>query len=336
MKKITMTDIAKRANVTAITVSRALSTPDKVKAETREKIQKLAKEMGYIPNMLAKGLKSGSKSIGVIVPSIQNPFFAKAIERISRYSAERGYNCIFFTSDESSDIEESCVNTLVSYNVEGIIISVISEEENYQPTYFKHLKQIEIPVVLLDRHVEQPHDCGVYLDNIDSGHKLAKEIIKDQNKELLIVAGPPQSKVSNDRLVGMNRVFQQLCSQMKVNIIHADFNKRLASENVKIFLNNSKPDAIVGLNNQITLGCLEASYLSGYKPGDDINFYSIDRVVGAESFGVSIPCIEHNIDELAIQSVSQLIRVIESKSNSNIGDIVIRGKVLSKQPYDEL
>lgn len=326
MKKPTLADIAKRANVTAITVSRALSTPEKVKEETREKIQNLAKEMGYIPNILAKGLKANSKTIGVIVPSITNPFFAKTIQLISRHSAEQGYNCIFFTSDESSEIEEKGINTLISYNVEGIIIGVISEDEKYKPNYFVHLKNLGIPVVLLDRYVEQPHECGVYLDNIDSGDKLAQKIIKDGRKDILIVAGSNLSKVSNDRLDGMQRAFRSQPSDLKINVINADFNKSLAREKVKAFLTNYKPHCIVGLNNQITLGCLEACHLSGYKPGEDISFYSIDKVISSESFGVPIPCIEHNIDELAIQSVNQLLRVINNKKNS-IGDIVIRGRI---------
>lgn len=330
MKKITLADIAKRANVTTITVSRALSTPEKVKEETRKKIQNLAKEMGYIPNILAKGLKTSSKTIGVIVPSINNPFFAKTIQLISRHSAEQSYNCIFFTSDESSEIEENCVNTLISYNVEGIIIGVISEDEDYQPDYFDLLKNMGIPVVLLDRYVDKPHECGVYLDNIDSGNKLAKKIIKDGNKEILIVAGSSFSKVSNDRLDGMKRVFKNQSSDVKINVINADFNKSLAREKVKEFLSNSKPNAIVGLNNQITLGCLEACHLSGCKPGEDINFYSIDKVVSSDSFGISIPCIEHNIDELAIQSVNQIIRAINKKQNSPLGDIVIRGRISEK------
>ncbi|KFA99333.1 MULTISPECIES: LacI family DNA-binding transcriptional regulator [Vibrio] len=334
MKKVTMADIAKKANVTTITVSRALSTPDKVKAETRDKIEKLAKEMGYIPNILAKGLKSGSKTIGVIVPSINNPFFAKTIQLISRYSAEKGYNCFFFTSDESSEIEEDCVNTLISYAVEGIIISVISEDENYQPDYFERLKYIGIPVVLLDRYVSKPHDCGVYLDNMDSGYKLAREVVKDGNKDILIVAGSPQSKVSNDRLDGMKRALDWLSGEVEVEIINADFNKKLAREKVQEYLKIAKPDAIVGLNNQITLGCLEASHLSGYKSSEDIHFYSIDKVAGSESFGIHIPCIEHNIDELAVQSVNQLLRVINSKTGSTLGDIVIRGRVSAKQIDD--
>ncbi|MGS0724839.1 LacI family DNA-binding transcriptional regulator [Shewanella sp. 0m-11] len=328
MRKIKLIDIAKLANVSPITVSRALSTPEKVKAATCEKIQKIAHEMGYIPNLMAKGLKSKSKTIGVIVPTIINPFFASAVKSIIRSTNKAGYNCLLFSSDESELIEQNAVNTLISYNIDGIIIAVISEDANYHPIYFSTLEKLAIPVVLLDRHIDAPHICGVYLDNVDSGYKLGKEVISNNYQRVLIVSGSPHSKVANSRLAGLKMATDENQSNVIVDIIKADFNTELAKDLVQCYLAKHKPDAIIGLNNQITLGALEASVLHQYQLGTDIHFYSIDEIKTAKHFGIAIPCIRHDVEEFGYHAVTQLIRAIESDKGDKLSDIIIRGTVV--------
>ncbi|GIU32961.1 LacI family transcriptional regulator [Shewanella schlegeliana] len=328
MRKIKLADIAKVANVSSITVSRALSTPEKVKPETCEKIQKIAQDMGYIPNFMAKGLKSKSKTIGVIVPTIINPFFASAVKSIIRSANKTGYNCLLFSSDESQSIEQNAVNTLISYNIDGVIIAVISEDEHYTPAYFSTLKKLEIPVVLLDRHIDAPHVCGVYLDNIDSGYKLGKEVISNNFQRILIVSGSPNSKVANARLAGLKMAAEEAGSSVIIDVIKADFNTELAKRLVQDYLGQHKPDAIIGLNNQITLGALEASVVHNYQLGSDIHFYSIDEIKTAKNFGISIPCIRHDVEDFGYHAVTQLIRAIESDNCDKLSDIIIRGTVV--------
>ncbi|ABZ76568.1 transcriptional regulator, LacI family [Shewanella halifaxensis HAW-EB4] len=328
MKKIKLADIAKVANVSSITVSRALSTPEKVKPATCEKIQKIAQEMGYIPNLMAKGLKSKSKTIGVIVPTIINPFFASAVKSIIRSANKAGYNCLLFSSDESQNIEQNAVNTLISYNIDGVIIAVISEDEHYTPSYFSVLKKLEVPVVLLDRHIDAPHVCGVYLDNVDSGYKLGKEVISNNFQRILIVSGSANSKVANARLAGLKMAAEEVNSNTSIDIIKADFNTELAKNLVQTYLEQHKPDAIIGLNNQITLGALEASVEHDYQLGVDIHFYSIDEIKTAKNFGISIPCIRHDVEDFGYHAVTQLIRAIESEKCDKLSDIIIRGAVI--------
>ncbi|ABV87607.1 LacI family DNA-binding transcriptional regulator [Shewanella pealeana] len=328
MKKVKLSDIAKMAGVSSITVSRALSTPEKVKADTCEKIQKIAQELGYIPNLMAKGLKSRSNTIGVIVPTIINPFFASAVKSIIRSANKTGYNCLFFTSDESQKIEQNAVNTLISYNIDGIIIAVISEDENYTPAYFSTLEKLHVPVVLLDRHIEAPHICGVYLDNVDSGYKLGKEVLLNNYQRVLIVSGSANSKVANSRLAGLKMAAEETHSNTIIDVIKADFNTQLAKELVQDYLSQHKPDAIIGLNNQITLGALEASVSHHYQLGADIHFYSIDEITTAKHFGISIPCIRHDVEEFGYHAVTQLIRAIESEQCDKLSDIIIRGTVV--------
>lgn len=328
MKKIKLADIAKVAKVSSITVSRALSTPEKVKPETCEKIQKIAQDMGYIPNFMAKGLKSKSKTIGVIVPTIINPFFASAVKSIIRSANKAGYNCLLFSSDESQTIEQNAVNTLISYNIDGIIIAVISEDEHYTPSYFSTLEKLDIPVVLLDRHIDAPHVCGVYLDNVDSGYKLGKEVTSKDYRRVLIVSGSANSKVANARLAGLKMAAEEADSTTIIDVIKADFNTELARELVEDYLGQHKPDAIIGLNNQITLGALEASVVHNYQLGADIHFYSIDEIKTARNFGISIPCIRHDVEEFGYHAVTQLIRTIESDTSDKLSDIIIRGTVV--------
>ncbi|WP_028116758.1 LacI family DNA-binding transcriptional regulator [Ferrimonas senticii] len=328
-KKVKLADIAKLANVSAITVSRALSTPDKVKPETCDKIQRIAAELGYIPNLMAKGLKARSKTIGVIVPTIINPFFANALKSIIRSASKTGYTCLFFSSDESAAMEQNAVNTLISYNVDGIIIAVISEDEDYRPSYFATLAKLNIPVVLLDRQIEAPHSGGVYLDNVDSGYKLGKTVAKGRHQRILLVSGSANSKVANSRLAGIKMALEECASGAQLDIIKADFNSALAQQLTAEYLLGNQPDAVIGLNNQITLGALEACVQHGLRPDQDVAFYSIDEIATAKHFGVTIPCIKHDVEEFGYHAVTQLIRTIESDNSEKHAEIIIRGVVMA-------
>lgn len=119
-KSVTISDIAKRVGMTTITVSRALSKPDLVKPATLARILEVARELDYVPNAFARGLKrSESLILGVITASVDNPFYSEMIKAISREAKKHGYTIMLVDTDELEELESKAVDTLLGYRVAG-------------------------------------------------------------------------------------------------------------------------------------------------------------------------------------------------------------------------
>ncbi|MGP2690134.1 LacI family DNA-binding transcriptional regulator, partial [Serratia nevei] len=109
----TIVDIARRARVTNITVSRAFNKPELVKPETRERIHAIAKELNYVPNAFAQGLKSSSSQIiGIVTSSMYNPFYSGLIKTVSRIARQQGYQIMLFDTDGSEEAEMRAIQAL--------------------------------------------------------------------------------------------------------------------------------------------------------------------------------------------------------------------------------
>lgn len=148
----TITDVARRVNVTTITVSRAFNKPHLVKPGTLERILAAARELDYVPDAFARSLKrSESLIVGLITASVDNPFYGEMIKAISREAKLHGYTTMLIDTDGLPDLEEKAVQTLLGYRVAGIILSPVSDEPAYQPGYLSVLRNGEVPVVQLDR-----------------------------------------------------------------------------------------------------------------------------------------------------------------------------------------
>lgn len=315
-KRITLSDIAERTGVSTITVSRAFSDPEKLKPETCSLIHQVANELGYSPNRAASALRTqSSKIIGVVNPNMSNPFFGLITKAIAKHARHQGYDILMFDSYENEEVENNAINSLISYGTDGIILSVISSSMHYRPEYLEKLEANNIPVVLLDRELINTSYNGVYIDNLDSGNQLGNAIASDipEDVDITIIAGPRDSLVSQNRISGLRAALYD----RRISIHYADFNFEPAHQLARELLQQQPtPRVVVGLNNQIMLGVLKACSELGVTPQKEIALYSIDKIPYSDVFGLNIPCIVHNLDEIAYQAVSLIIRAIKGDVDS--------------------
>lgn len=224
-KSVTISDIAKRVNMTTITVSRALNKPDQVKPATLARILEVARELDYVPNAFARGLKrSESLIIGVITASVDNPFYSEMIKAISREAKQHGYTIMLVDTDELAELESKAVDTLLGYRVAGIILSPVSDEPSYQPDYLERLGNGKTPVVLLDRTIHDSPFSRVVLDNYHSGIQAAHYLLRQTPdlKRLLVLTGPEHSRITVERLKGLREVLAEH-PQVQVEVQAGDY-----------------------------------------------------------------------------------------------------------------
>jgi LacI family transcriptional regulator len=314
---VTVNDIARRVNMTPVTVSRALNKPDMVKPATLARILKVAQELDYVPNAFARSLKrSESMIIGLITASVDNPFYSEMIKAISREAKKHGYTIMLIDTDGSEALEVKAVDTLLSYRVAGIVLSPVSDEPDYQPAYLSRLGNGDIPVVQLDRAVHGSPFSHVVLDNYESGLKGARYLLaqKPDMQRLLVLTGPARSRISEERLKGVTAALDEGYGGVQMEVRAGDYTLEPAYHSTLDYLDKQPvPDAIFGFNQLITLGAMKALRDRGIGH-DQVVLCGIDRLPFADIFGIPIACIAHDASRAGSQAVQLLLARIQDQT----------------------
>jgi len=327
-RKATLASVAEQASVSKITASRAFSQPDKVHPETLQRVLAAAEQLGYVVNAAARNLRSKkSKTIGIVNPDMANPFFGGLTRLITLEAQKMGYDTLVFDSYESQENEDRIIEKLISYNVDAVILTIISNDHHYHPAYLERLEKLDIPVVLVDRELDYPHCSGVYIDNLDCGLQAGRWLLEQNAQHVVVVSGPENSNVARERVIGLQAALQGKIESFEV--LYADFFMDAAFKETNRWLNqNRPPDYFVGCNNQISLGIIKACIDHGIKLTEKVSLFGIDEVSHAGIYGFHFPCISHDLQEIAWQAFNLAIRRI-TDNDSKSGKVIVRGKILA-------
>ena len=194
MKRVTIKDVAREANVSVTLVSFVMNAKRMengrldcpVNPETAERVLKVARELGYRRNEAAASLRSGrSNSIAVIPTDISNRFFSGVARHIEDKAAEYGYTVFFGSSDEHVNKLESILSTLLSYNIDGVIVAPVKGSR----AAIQRLVDAHIPVVLLDRDIEGMEGVGkVLLDDFVAGRMATRVLIENGYRKIEMIS----------------------------------------------------------------------------------------------------------------------------------------------------
>ncbi|AKJ43965.1 HTH-type transcriptional repressor CytR [Pragia fontium] len=325
-QKVTLENVAAIANVSKITASRAFSQPDKVHPDTLKRILEAADKIGYVVNAAARSLRAkSSNTIGIVSPDMANPFFGGLAKLMTQEAYRAGYDTLLFDSYESKENEARIIDKLIGYNVDAIILSVVSAERFYRPDYIKQLELLNIPVILVDREMDIKHCSGVYIDNLDCGLQAGRYLLSQKAKNIVIISGPEDSNVARDRVTGLQAALQGNVDN--IEILYADFLMNEAYNATNHYLKHHQaPDYFVGCNNQISLGIIKSCINHQLALLKDVSLFSIDEVSYATIYGFNFPCISHDLQEIAWQAVSMAVRRASDKA-AKPGKVIVRGKL---------
>lgn len=255
---MTMRDIAQILGVSVATVSRALNNNENVSAETKKRVQELAKELVYTTNATARNLsKKDTRTIAVLVPNIKNQFFANLIDTICKYFYEDGYRITLYNSSEDLSIEESAIQNILEQRVNGVIAILI--KSNYKTNPILCFDRFKIPCILLDRELEDSSTPGIFLDNFRCSYNITKKLIEEGHSNIAIITGSLDLKTAFDRLEGYKQAHKDLNIPIdNKNILLGDFTLE-SGYNAGIFLaENLNCTAIYASNNVMLVGAIKA------------------------------------------------------------------------------
>ncbi|MFQ3709370.1 LacI family DNA-binding transcriptional regulator [Staphylococcus equorum] len=204
-KNVSAELVAKKANVSQSTVSRVFTPGKSVSEETKQKVLKVANELNYKPNALARGLITNkSKLIGLAMKNKQNPFYHEVLALFTQKLKQFGYS-VLFVYTENEEIQQEEINQFLEYNVEAIIITdaVLSSD------LVKKLKSSNIPVMLFNRYDENLNCNSVSSDNIFAARSVAEYFYNQGYKQNLYVSGQHNTSTNRDRLHGFRQYFSE-------------------------------------------------------------------------------------------------------------------------------
>ncbi|MFG0935083.1 LacI family DNA-binding transcriptional regulator, partial [Staphylococcus sp. 231237_7MaSpsaltlick] len=236
-KKISAEDVARLAKVSQSTVSRVFSPGKSVSENTRKRVMKVADELNYKPNALARGLITNkSKLIGIAMKNKQNPFYHEVLSLFTQKLKNFGYS-VLFVYTENEEIQQEEINQFIEYNVESIIITdaVLSSE------LVKKLKSSNIPVILFNRYDETLNCNSVSSDNYFAAKSIAKYFFDKGYTNNLYVSGPSNTSTNRDRLYGFKEYFKE--NGQDIDIIEGDFSFETAYQKaLSYFKIGKKPE----------------------------------------------------------------------------------------------
>ncbi|RCW77233.1 LacI family DNA-binding transcriptional regulator [Saliterribacillus persicus] len=280
---VTIYDIAKKADVSPMTVSRVINNSGKIRSTTREKVEQAIKELGYIPNSAARSLTSNqTKTLGLILTDISNPFFAKIARGAEDAAVATGYRVLMSNTDEDSVKEVNYIDMMISARVDGVLIAPTSDETISQ---INRLRQHNIPVVLIDRMIEGFEGDYVLGDSYEGSRKLVKHLIDYGHHNIALINGPSNVSTARERQRGYLEtlklndlaVHDHYLSEIDFKSVQAGSAKDIV-EQLMSLEKDKKPTAIFAANNFIAISVIKALKELGLNVPEDISVVCFDEV----------------------------------------------------------
>lgn len=326
--EITIKDIAKYAGVSPATVSRVINNTTNVSEATKNNVLEIIEKYNYSPNIFAKSLsKNESNTIGVIVPDVTNPFFGEVIKGVSEVADKNKLNMILCDTGEDSQKEERHLINLKSQRLKGLIITPTSDSNEFNSKHLKLLKDMGIPIVLIDRDVKRSNFDGVFIDNIKGAFDATTSLIENGHKKIALISGPENSKPGRDRKRGYIKAFETANIPLDEAIIFkGDFKLDSGYRYTKTILNmKDRPTAIFSSNNMMTLGCIKALNEYKFLIPKDISLIGFDDIETLNILGINISTIKRPTVEMGKIAMELLMERLIKKDNDkeNIKRIIL-------------
>ncbi|WP_428330803.1 LacI family DNA-binding transcriptional regulator [Mucilaginibacter sp.] len=327
-KRTTIYDIAAKLNITASSVSRALNNSNYVNEATKKLILQTAAELNYKPNTLASNLRKGhSKTIGVVVPRINQNFFSNVIAGIEEVTYQKGYSLVICQSDEQHDKEVKCINTLINQHVDCIVISVSADGSNY--AHLQNVIDQGIQLIQFDRVAEELETLKVINDNEQASFEAVCHLIEQGYKQIALLEGPQNLSIFTQRKSGYLKALAKYnIAVTTAFVVENAWTKELGAQATRKLLNLSQPpDAIFASTSDFSaLGVLEVANDLRIKVPAQLGICGYSNEAFTEITSPSITTIDQFSIDMGKTVANLYFDEMENK------EVLIKPKVISIQP----
>lgn len=328
-KEVTIYDIAKVLNLSASTVSRALSGNPAIKKDTIRRIKETAVSMGYQQNTFASNLrKRRSNTIGVILPRLDSNFQSAVVSGIEKKVSQNGFNLIISQSLESVDKEIANTTTMFNSRVDGLLISLACDTCNLNHLD-KFLKK-DIPVIFFDRVMEHPkYQCSrVVIDNVKAGFDATSHLIEQGCERIMYVSDNLLSSVYADRQAGYKKALKhhRLAFDPELTFVTPLDEGSGERTYQRLLAYKDRPDGIFAANDTSAVALICALKKAGLKIPEDVAVVGFNNVNISRIIDPSLTTIHYPGVEMGEAAAETLIEMLASE-----GPVVTKTVVLDHQ-----
>lgn len=322
--------IAEASSVSVATVSRVLNNPEKVLPKTRQKVLHIIEKFEYVPNPLAKALATGGTNlIAMIIPTLNNSFFAKQAEGCQVYLLGKGYNLVIICSDKYSEHEIGILKSIDQRQFKGMIIA---GSGIYESEYPKIIKQVNIPLVIIE---DLPNNYSVssVFNNDMMGVKAAIDhLVKTGHARIAAVTGESNFIATKRRLRYLQSYLQEKFPGYELPVVTAEYSSPSTGRNALETLMNTdpRPTAVLAFNDMIALGLIKASYEIGIRIPEELSVIGFDDIPMASFSKPSLSTVYSPSEDLGKEAAKLLLDQIDNQDTS-VKNILIPVKLILRE-----
>lgn len=335
-KRVTIHDIAREAGVSSATVSRVLSNSDyPVSAKLRNRILNLAEQLNYIPNLIGKQLKTDNNmTLGVIIPTISNPFYAAVMLGVEEVARKNGYHVLLCNSLQDGKLEEEYVKTLFEKQVKGVILSSISGNRKL----LARLIKMGLSVIAIDQQLNVPDVLQIEFDYRRGGHMAASYLLEQGHRRIGYVTAP-LNRPSRQQIyqgffealqaagIGTIDGFVQIADEEKEvydGIYEFENGKALTRKLLQL---EAPPSAIFACNDLTAFGVINELTASGLRVPDDISVMGFDNIEFSRMVTPTLTTIKQPNYEMGKLACTMLLDKLR-KDNNHETDVMLLPKLI--------
>ncbi len=319
-KRVSLKDIANKVGVSIALVSYVMNGQEKKKrvgAEIVKKIRQAAEDLNYQPNQIARSLRTGStKTIGLIVADIANPFFGQLARIIEDEANNFGYTVVFGSSDENDFKSEALINTLLNRQVEGFIIVPAENTVNQ----IRNLIKKKFPVVLLDRYFPEINTSYIVLDNYQATFEATHHLFDKGYRRICLIAYKSSLIHMKERIRGYREGLSALglADDCCVKEIRFDQSQK-DMENVfnEMIVDDKKSDAFIFATNALSVSGLICAKKNNIKVPDDVAFIGFDGGDCFDLYHSPLTYVRQPLEEMGKEAFRVLLDLINGSSKTS-------------------
>lgn len=326
----TIQDVAKRAGVAPITVSRVINNSGYASEETRRRVETAVAELGYVPSGPARSLRlKRTNSIALVLTDITNPFFTTVARGVEDVASEAGYTVTYCNTDEDESKEQKNIALLLQQQVDGILLVPALSK----PDAVNYILGRKLPVVVLDRRMPDAETDVVRCDSEDGAYQLVRYLIELGHRRIAVLTGPEGTSTADDRLAGYWRAMSEAgLEAIDTWVQRGSFTQNSGYEMAGNVVDlTPRPSAIFAANNFIAIGAMKAVQEHGLTVPEDVALVGFDDLPQALVMFPFLTVAAQPAYEMAQAATRLLLARIAGEAPEEQQEIVLPTELIIRQ-----
>jgi LacI family transcriptional regulator/LacI family repressor for deo operon, udp, cdd, tsx, nupC, and nupG len=313
---VSLKDVGEHVGVSASTVSRVINRPEKVKKETRWRVEEAIRTLGYNPNRVARRLRSSegrARILGLIIPDIQNSFYSEVVRGVEDVAYDEDYAVILCSSDEDSEREQFYLDVLRGESADGVILAPHDGTARLG-------EEVSLPVVCFDRRLPEADVDTVVVDNRRGARALTEHLLELGHRRIGIICSSLDLSTTTERLAGYRDAIGAAGVDVEEALVRSGGPRRETGyrEAQHLLDMEAPPTAIFAVNNQLVLGALEAVRQCGLQVPDDLTVAGFDDAPWSSLLAAPLTTVRQPTYEMGRRAAELLFQRIDDPKRDEV------------------